>query len=113
MSYPKLLIHAGKHGSTFILCLNKEEEDKAWLAMFWTLHIWEQFYYPADMQPDELEAYTGAHKHDCAAARCLLEMRSHYEYEGVHLREVETPCSLFAKVNAPPYDDRTKLDWEK
>lgn len=98
MSYPKILIHHGKHGDRYILARHQNEEQQAWLTMFESLDQWECFY--EDLEDDELEWHRQAKNGNWKAAKWLLESRSYGEYENVSVESIDTPETLFDKLDS-------------
>ncbi len=91
-SYPKVLVHKGKHGNRYIFAADEVEEGQAWLVMFRSLDEWDGFYFDLDI--DEEEAYAQAKKGSWRHAKWLLDVRSGYEYEKVDVEYLDTPKSM-------------------
>jgi len=92
--YPVLLIHDGEHGVRYILAMNNEEEELAWLAMFTALHVWDDCYCYDDLDFDERNWFDLARTGNTTAAKLLLQTRGNYEYERVYTECIDTPFSM-------------------
>lgn len=103
MSYPKVMIHEGKHDNRHILIQSPDEEGPAWLAMFNAMDQWDQAY--IGIEGDDLRAYTTAKTSEDLtrrqeAAKWLLQGRSGVEYEDVQLMHIDTPATMMEHFNA-------------
>lgn len=100
--YPKLLIHRGKHGDRFVICLDMGAELRGWLAMFLAMDKWDRFYEDLTNE-DEIEWRNIARKRIPAvssrAARNLLMAHDDYEYEEVSTEYVMTPTKLMEQID--------------
>lgn len=106
MSYPKVLIHEGKHDNRYILVHNPTEVGPAYLAMFMAMDQHDQAYCGIeDNDETEFDMYTKAKssidirvRH--AAAKWLLEHRGGFgiEYENVYFQHIDTPVSLMERL---------------
>ena len=101
MSYPKLMIHKGKHDDRLILLLTPDDEGPAWLAMFNAMDQGDQLY--SDLDEDENKAYVMARTAPrlpsrWGAAKWLLQHRGGFgiEYENVYIVAIYTPATLGA-----------------
>ena len=107
MSYPKVMIHEGKHDNRYILIQNPAEIDPAYFAMFTAMDQNDCAYDGIEDKDDEFIMYTKARdltlrmRTRQAAARWLLEHRTGYgmESENVYIRSLDTPDSLLEQYD--------------
>lgn len=101
MSYPKVMIHEGKHDNRYILLMTEHDEGPAYLAMFNAMDRSDQAYDGIEDIDDEFEAYKKAKFSTIlparwAAAKWLLRHRGGYgfEYENVYILALDTPYTM-------------------
>lgn len=107
MSYPKVMIHEGKHDNRYILIQNAAEVAPAYFAMFTAMDQNDCAYDGIEDCDEEFHMYTRARDLTLRmnvrqkAAKWLLEHRGGYgmEYENVYILAIDTPDSLLERYD--------------